>query len=526
MRYRSLAVLLALTFARTIAAETDYDLIIAGGLVYDGTGAAPMRADVAVKGGMIAMVGDLAHATALRRIDASGLAVAPGFIDLHAHLEPIERMPACESALRQGVTLALGGPDGGGPWPVGDYLASVEKLPLGINVAYLTGHNTIRRMVLKMANRAPTDAELEQMKGMVDQAMSEGAFGLSTGLKYLPGAFSKLPEIVELSAVAGRRGGIYTSHLREEGVGLLPAVAEAIDIARQARIPVVLTHHKAIGKPAWGASVQTLAMVDVARAEGLDVMIDQYPYTASYTDISVLIPAWSRAGGDPAFKERTADPATRAKIKADIVEAILTDRGGGDLRRIQFASVPWNRSLQSRTLHDWCLERQLEPTPENGADLVIEAELNGGCGCIFHAMDDADVERIMRHPQTMIASDGRLSLLGEDHPHPRNFGTYPRVLGHYVREKKILPLETAIHKMTQMPARRLGLTDRGVVAKGAVADLVVFDPATVVDRATFTDPHHYPEGIPFVIVNGTVAIDGGKLTEARVGRVLRHQPPR
>ncbi|MDP3068911.1 MAG: D-aminoacylase [Opitutaceae bacterium] len=521
MRILHLFLLAGAAFGPALAAA-DFDLIIGGGLVYDGTGAAPRRADVAVKGGTITRIGSLAGATAIRRIDATGLAVAPGFIDVHAHLEAIRELPAAESALRQGVTLALGGPDGGGPWPFGSYLATVEKLPLGLNVAYLAGHNSIRRAVMKLVDRAPTAAELAQMEHMVEQSMRDGAFGISTGLKYLPGTFAKIDEIIALSRIAARHGGIYTSHLREEGLGLLPAVEEAIEIGRQAHLPVVLTHHKVIGQPSWGASVKTLALVDAARARGQDVMIDQYPYTASYTGISVLIPSWALAGGSAEFKARAADPTTSARLKAEIKEAILTDRGAGDISRIQFSRVTWQPALEGRTLRDWCVERGLAPTPDHGADLVIEAELAGGAGCIFHAIDDADVERIMRHPQTMIASDGRLSRPGDAMPHPRAYGTFPRVLGHYVREKKVLTLETAIHKMTQLPALRLGLKDRGVIAAGANADLVIFDPATVRDRSTFTAPHQYPEGIPFVIVNGTVVIDGGNLTSARVGRVLRH----
>ena len=514
-------VALATSMAALRGAEPAYDLIIARGLVYDGTGGAPQRADVGIRGDRIVRIGDLATAAAARRIDAAGLAVAPGFIDLHAHLEPIERMPEAESAVRQGVTTALGGPDGNSPIPLGPFFARIEKLPLGLNVAYLAGQGAIRSSVLKLVDRAPTPAELDAMKARVGEAMRDGAFGLSTGLKYLPGTFSKTDEIVALARVAAAAGGIYTSHLREEGLQLLPAVTEAIAIGRQAKIPVVLTHHKVVGQPSWGASVKTLQLVDAARAEGLDVMIDQYPYTASYTSISVLIPSWALAGGATAFKARAADPAQRAKMKKDIVEAILTDRGAGDIARVQFSKVDWNRKLEGRTLRDWTVERGLAPTPENGADLVIEAQLAGGCGCVFHAMKDEDVERIMRHPQTMIASDGRLSQPGESVPHPRAYGTFPRVLGHYVREKRILPLETAISKMTLLPARRLGLTDRGRLAEGAHADLVIFDPATVRDTATFAQPHQYPVGIPFVIVNGRVTVDAGKFTEARGGRLLR-----
>ncbi|MBI4623057.1 MAG: D-aminoacylase [Verrucomicrobia bacterium] len=517
--------LAALAAATTLrAAEPTYDLIISGGLVYEGTGAAPVRADVAVRGDKIVRVGDLAGALAARRISANGLAVSPGFVDLHAHIEPIERMPDAESAVRQGVTTVLGGPDGNSPLPLGAFLARLEKLPLGANAAFLAGHGTIRSSVLKLVDRAPTPAELDTMKSLVAQALREGAFGLSTGLKYLPGTFAKTDEIVALAQVAASLGGIYTSHLREEGLGLIPAVTEAIAIARGARIPVVLTHHKAIGKPTWGQSVKTLALVDAARAEGLDVMVDVYPYTASHTGLSVLIPSWALAGGRDEFKQRAADSALRAKMKAEIVNAILTDRGGGDLRCVQFSAVAWKRDLEGKTLADWCAQRRLEPTPENGAELVIEGQLNGGASCIYHAMDEADVERIVRHPQAMIASDGRLSRPGEESPHPRCYGTFPRVLGRYVREKRLLTLETAINKMTGMPARRLGLADRGRIAEGLQADLVVFDPATVRDTATFEKPHQYPEGIPFVIVNGIVTVDGGRFTAARGGRVLRHAP--
>lgn len=522
MRTRVLFTIVAALSITGALAQTKYDLIIAGGTVYDGTGAQGFRADVGIKDGRIVRVGSLTNASAARRIAAAGLVVAPGFIDMHAHIDPILRLPGGESSVRQGVTTALGGPDGGGPWPFGEHLQELDRTPLGLNVAFLVGHNTVRRLVLKNVNRAPTPAELAQMEGYVEQGMKEGAFGFSTGLKYLPGTFAKTDEVIALSKIAARHGGIYTSHLRDEGSELLPAVEEAIEIGRKAGLPVVLTHHKVIGKPSWGASVKTLALVDDARARGQNVMMDQYPYTASSTGIAVLIPSWALAGGDSSFKERVANPAERARIKAEIAHLILTDRGAGDLGRIQFASAKWKPNLVGRTLRDWCAERGLEPTAENGAELVIEAQLKGGASCIYHAMDDADVERIMRHPMTMIASDGRLSEPNDtDQPHPRCYGTYPRVLGLYVREKKTLTLEDAIHKMTQLPAQCLGLKDHGEVKAGFVADLVVLDPATVRDTATFAEPHQYPVGIPYVLVNGTVTVDGGKFTSARGGRVLR-----
>jgi N-acyl-D-amino-acid deacylase len=527
----SFSIALAATLALTPAVghaqrNPPYDVLITGGTVIDGTGAPAYRADVALRGGRIDRISrtPLPRTDARRVIDASGRIVAPGFIDLHAHLDPLLRLPGAESHVRQGVTTALGGPDGGGPFPLQSYLDSARAKGLGMNVAFLAGHNTIRQRVMGMADRAPTAAELARMRQMVAQSMAEGAFGMSTGLKYLPGAYSKIDEVIALSEVAADSGGIYTSHLREEGLGLLDGVGEAIEIGRRARIPVVLTHHKVIGKPMWGASVKTLAMIDSARAKGIDVMADQYPYTASYTGIGVLVPAWASANGDSAFRRRVREPATRDSIKRGIVENILNDRGGGDLARVQFAKVAWDHSLEGKTLADWAARKKLAPTPENGADLVIEAMLNGGASAIYHVMDESDVERIMKHPQTMIASDGRLTFPGDGHPHPRWYGTFPRVLGRYVREKHVLGLEEAVHKMTGMPAARLGLSDRGLVKQGMHADLVVFDAATIADQATYEKPHQYPVGIDFVIVNGTPVVDGGRYTNARAGVVLKRAP--
>jgi dihydroorotase/N-acyl-D-amino-acid deacylase len=508
----------------TRAAEpARFDLIIAGGTVIDGTGAPRYRADVAIAGDRIAAVSrePIARALARRTIDATGLIVSPGFIDLHAHIEPLLRLPDAESHVRQGVTTALGGPDGGGPWPFASYLDSAQTTGVGMNVAFLIGHNTIRRNVMQLENRAPTPAELDQMCGMVAQGMHEGAFGLSTGLRYLPGTFSNTDEVIALSQVAKDSGGIYTSHLREEGLGVMEGVAEAIEIGRRTGITIVLTHHKVIGKPMWGQSVRTLAMVDSARRAGVDVRIDQYPYTATSTGIGVLVPTWALAGGDTAFERRLTNPALRDSIVRGIVELLMTDRGGGDLARVQFARVSWQPTLEGRTLHDWAVERGLPPTPQTGAQLVIEAEQRGGGSAIYHVLDEGDVERIMRHPQTMIASDGRLSQPGEGHPHPRAYGTFPRVLARYVRERQLLTLEDAIKKMTSMPAATLHLTDRGRLVAGARADLTIFSADSVSDRATFQDPHQYPAGIPYVIVNGTLAVDGGRFTGSRAGHVLR-----
>ncbi|MBT8402986.1 MAG: D-aminoacylase [Gemmatimonadetes bacterium] len=525
-RLRLAAVLLASSLAACVE-SAPYDLLIRGGTVYDGSGAPGVEADVAIRGDRVVAIGDLEDGVAARTIDATGLSVAPGFVDLHTHLDPLLRLPAAESHLRQGVTTAVGAPDGGGPLPLAPYLDEAEALGMGMNVAFLVGHNSVRRAVMNLEDRAPTPSELDEMSGLVAQAMGEGAFGISTGLKYLPGAFSTVDEVVALSRVAADSGGFYTSHLREEGIGRTPGlslvegVAEALEIGRRADIPVVLTHHKVVGQPLWGRSATTLAMVDSARAAGTDVMIDQYPYTATFTGISILVPAWAQAGGDEAFLERLEDPAMADSILTDIEWALVNDRGGNDLSRVQFARVEWDSSLEGRTLRDWAEREGVEPTPRNGARLVVEAMRRGGASAIYHALDEGDVEAILRHPWTAVASDGRLTQPGEGHPHPRWYGTFPRVLGRYVRERGVLSLEEAIRKMTRLPADRMGLTERGRLAEGAFADVVVFDPATVLDESTFQEPHAYPTGIPWVVVNGQIAVDDGALAPVRAGRVLR-----
>lgn len=499
----------------------DYDLVIVGARVVDGTGDPAFEADVGVRGDRIVAVAPGLDTAGVRVIDARDRVLAPGFVDLHAHLDPLLRLPGAESHVRQGVTTALGGPDGGSPWPLGPYLARADSLGMGMNVAFLVGHNAIRREVMGLDDRLATPDELARMQAMVARGMGEGAFGLSTGLKYLPGAFSDVDEVVALATVAADSGGIYTSHLREEGLGLLEGVQEALDIGQRAEIPVVLTHHKVVGHPMWGSSAVTLAMVDSARRAGTDVMIDQYPYTATYTGISILVPAWALAGGDSAFLARMDDPLLADSILAGIEYNIVNDRGGNDLSRVQLARVEWDPSLEGRTLRDWAEREGLPTTTATGARLVVEALRRGGASAIYHALDEPDVERILAHPMTMVASYGRLTQPDEGHPHPRWYGTFPRVLRLYVRERGVLTLEEAVRKMTSLPADRLGLADRGRIAVGARADLVVFDAATVADLATFEDPHQYPAGIDWVLVNGLVAVEEGRYLDARPGRVLR-----
>ena len=504
-----------------------FDVVIKNGTVYDGTQSAPIQTDIAIIDDEIVFVGQLDRFRAKQEIDASNLAVAPGFIDTHTHLDPYENLlnlSNAKSQLRQGVTSSIGGPDGRGVplhQTVKELLDTLETVGIGINMGFMAGHNKVRKKVMGLENRAPTQEELEQMKKMVGQAMDEGAFGLSTGLKYLPGNFAQLEEIIELSKVAAIKGGVYSTHLRDEGLQIMAAIEETIKISKQADIPVILTHHKVIGKPMWGKSKQTLARVDQARANGIKILLDQYPYNASHTGLSVLIPAWARAGGQEKFIERINDPNTFKKIKSEIIFNILNDRGGEDLRRIQFARVKWQPELEGKTLYDWIVQEGEEPTLEMGAEYVILGQKNGGASCIYHAMDEKDVENIMQHPLTMIASDGRLSTPGEGHPHPRSYGTFPRVLSTYVREKKLLSLEEAIYKMTLFPAQTYGIKDRGLLRKGMKADLVIFAADQIQDTATFIEPHQYPEGILYVIVNGKLAVDQGKFLNQLNGKVLR-----
>jgi N-acyl-D-amino-acid deacylase len=500
--------------------SVQHDIIIMNGAVYDGTGNDPQEVDIGIVDGYIVSIGDLSQENAERRIDARNLIVAPGFIDLHAHLESIEKFPDCENLARQGITTALGGPDGGGPWPFGSHLDSLAKWGVGINVGFLVGHNVIRKNVLQLEDRQPTPDELDHMKRQVDQAMVEGAFGLSTGLIYLPGTFSKTSEIVELSKVAARKGGFYTSHLRDEGLHVLESVKEAVTICAEANIPVVLTHHKIVGKPMWGSSVKTLAMVDSARNAGLDVMLDQYPYTASRTGISILIPAWALEGGNESFKERISDPNLRDSIKKQIEFNIINDRGGDDIKRITLSNVSWDTTLNGKTLYDWCLIKNLKPTTSNGAELVIQAQTQGDTRCIFHAMEEEDVQRILKYPYTAVATDGVLTQPGYAPAHPRAYGTFPRVLSKYVRQENVISLQEAIRKMTSLPASRMGLKDRGLLHEGYKADIVIFDQQTIEAKSTFSSPHQYPEGIHYVLINGKISVDNGTFKKTKPGQVL------
>ncbi|MCH8873336.1 D-aminoacylase [candidate division KSB1 bacterium] len=501
--------------------ESEFDVIIRNGSVIDGTGGPALQADLGIKGGRISEIGNLETRTATRIIDAGGLTVAPGFIDLHTHAErKILEFPSVENYIRQGVTTIVGGNCGGSPYPIGDFLEKVEETGIALNLTLLVGHNTVRREVMGRENRYATAEELQEMQSLVQKAMQDGAFGMSTGLKYIPGAYSNTEEVVALSKVVSKHGGFYATHMREEGIGLLDAVEEALNIGRQAGLPVHISHHKAVGKSMWGSSVKTLKMVDEAVEDGMDVTVDQYPYTATSTGLTVLFPAWSLEGGEEKIKKRLEDATLRARIKEGIVHNILYDRGGGDPATIVISSYPSDSALEGKNLAEITKMRGNEPTPENAAETLMDLYHAGGGRGIYHCLVEEDVVRIMKHPFVMHASDGATIEFGKAKPHPRSYGTYPRVLGRYVREQKVLSLEEAVRKMTSLPAKRLGLKDRGVLKKGMWADIVIFDSQKVIDRATWTEPHQYPEGIPFVLVNGLVVIDESNRTGEFPGKVL------
>ena len=514
-------VLPALVPLLAVQDDASFDLIIRGGQVVDGTGNPWVRADVAVRGDRIARIGRLPGAAAERVIDAEGLVVTPGFIDPHTHaVRGIFEVPTADNYLLQGVTTLTEGNDGASPWPLGEHLARIAETRISPNWAVFTGQGTIRRRVMGSDDRAPTPDELDRMRRLVARAMEEGALGLSTGLFYVPGSFTGTDEVVALAAVAARYGGIYISHMRDEALRLLDSVRETIRIGEEAGIPVQMTHHKVIGRDMWGASVESLRLVDAARASGIDITIDQYPYAASQTSITAVVPQWAQAGGARELIARLRDPEARRRVREEIVYRIEHDRGGGDPANIVIGLCPWDPSLEGQSLADILAGRGREATSANAADLVMEIVERGGARAIYHAMDEADVERIMQHPATAIGSDGGVSVFGASMPHPREYGTFARVLGRYVRERGVLTLEEAVRKMSGATAQRLGLQDRGLLREGFFADVAVFDAARIVDRATFEQPHQYAEGVAYVLVNGELVVDGGEHTAARPGRAL------
>jgi N-acyl-D-amino-acid deacylase len=525
-----------------------FDVVIAGGQVVDGSGAPAYRADVGVADGKIAAIGDLAAAEAALRLEASGCAVAPGFIDPHTHSDlPLLLNPEAHSKIRQGVTTEVIGNCGSSPAPVvgphaadirarsgggpqvqpdwswrtfGEYLDRLRAERPSVNVVPLAGHVTLRIAAMGFAYRPPAPEELARMRELLEEALAAGAFGMSSGLMTPPSSYADTEELVALAGTLRRHDALYFSHIRGEGDTLFRATAEAIEVGERAGVPVQIAHHKAAFRPNWGRMPFVTRLSEWAVDRGVDVRFDVYPYTAGSAGLTQLIPDWAHEGGRQALLTRLRDPDTRARLR----EEILAFGREWDRTYVTTAQSEANRHLEGKPLAEIAEARRVEPV-EALFDVLVEEEVRAGM--LHFIMDDADVEHVIKHPLSMIGSDGS-SLradgpLARGKPHPRSYGCFPRVLAHYVREKRLLTLEQAVRKMSGAPAARLGLRRKGLVRWGMDADLVVFDPATVRDTATYAEPHRYAEGIRHVLVNGAPTVRDGAHTGARAGRVLRRQ---
>jgi N-acyl-D-amino-acid deacylase len=533
-----------------------YDLAIRNGRIVDGTGSPWFKGDVAVKGERIVKVGNVNPSDAEIALDVSGETVCPGFIDSHSHSDfSLIFDPRAESTIRQGVTTLVVGQCGMSLAPINrkfedllrryaapflpdpnveipwttfkQYVARMKRLRSTSNTVHLVGHGTVRIAAMGFAERDPSPRELQSMKAMVAEAMEAGAAGMSTGLIYPPGAFSKTEELIELTKVAAKYGGVYFSHIRGEGPSLLEAVKEAIEIGENACAPVQISHHKAAGRQAWGKLKETLQLMEDARSRGVDVTYDQYPYTAGMTSLATLLPPWVHEGGTDKLLERVRNDDIWMKIRSELEsrtsgrENILEETGWD---RIVVSSVKSKhlKHLEGKNLAE--ISRILGRPDEFAAlrDLLLEDQ--AGSTMIMFSMNEADVEYAMKGRYQMVGTDAwsvsPTGPLSSGKPHPRFYGTYPRILGEYVRVRGIVTLEDAIRRMTSFPAQRVGLKDRGLIRTGFHADIVVFDPEKVVDKATFDQPAQFPEGIDKVIVNGRIVVDSGELTEARPGKVL------
>ena len=524
-----------------------YDVKIENVQIVDGTGLSPYQAEVGISGADIAIIGARVG-EAERVIDGGGMVLAPGFIDIHTHSEFCLFIDhRAESKVRQGVTTEIVGNCGGWvgplkgkslqiaqkrledlgyvgeiPWStLAEYIETMQAEGVSINVGTLVGHGTVRAAVMGYEDREPTNSELQQMKHHVEESMQAGAFGMSTGIYYAPGSYSGTDELVALSEVVRDYGGIHSTHIRDESnynIGLTASIEEVLEIARKSWVSLQISHLKALGPGVWGSSGELLEMIESAASEGLDVSADQYPYRASGSSITgALIPRWAQAGGREEMLKRIDDPQSREKLYQQ-VEENLRRRGGAE--SLMIAGYPPEREYEGLRLSE--VAEQVDSTPvQTALDLLRRADAS----FVSFVMDEEDVETIMQGDRVMVGSDGRAvaacGQLSKGHPHPRYFGTFPRVLGHYRRDRGVVSLQEAVRKMTSMPAEKLGLTDRGVIREGGRADLVLFDPDTVEDRATFENPKQCPVGIEMVMVNGQIVIDDEKHTGACAGEVLR-----
>jgi N-acyl-D-amino-acid deacylase len=498
----------------------EYDLVIRGGRVLDGSGRAGFNADLAIRGDRVVEVGKVTG-KGRAEIDAAGRVVAPGFIDVHTHSEDIAELPVAENFIRMGVTTIITGNCGGSKLNVGEFFETVVKTGVAINVATLIGHNTVRGQVMGGSfARPPTAAELDQMKSHVDQAMKDGAVGMSTGLIYLPGTFARTDEIVALAKVAAAHGGIYVSHMRYENTRIVDALDELTTVAREANIPAEVSHIKLSGPSAWSRADEIIGYLDRARASGLKITHDQYVYTASSTSIGSLIAAEFREGGANRYRERLAEPETKAKMIAEMKESIAKGKRG-DYTYAVVASFKADPRLNGKTIKQAAQLLRNADSLDDQIETILDIEARGGAQGVFHGMNEADLQKFLRQPHTMIASDSGVRRFGESVPHPRGYGNNARVLARYVRELKFLTLEDAVRKMTSLPAQTFRLKDRGELKPGAIADIVIFNADEVAAPSTFEDPHHYAVGFSDVIVNGVPVIRNAALTAARPGKPVK-----
>ncbi|MCZ6894820.1 MAG: D-aminoacylase [Gammaproteobacteria bacterium] len=522
MRFLILTFLLASTLT-----AADFDLLIRDARVVDGTGNPWFLADVGVNDGKIASIGNLDGKTADSVIDAARRVLTPGFIDVHAHIEKrpyrpgITDYPDAFNYTMDGKTTMITGNCGSSKVDLDGWFAALERSGLGPNLMTLVGHNSVRREVMGDSKRAATPEELRRMQDLVAKAMKAGAAGLSTGLIYIPGTYADTDEVVALAKVAGKHGGVYATHMRNEGAEVLAAIREAVYIGEQAGTPVQISHFKISNKHRWGNSDKSIELVEEYRRKGIDVVVDQYPYDRSSTGVSTALPTWALADGQEAIRARLRDPETRAKVIEGMKE-ILDKKGFGDYSYAMVASCDWEPELAGKTISEVNVMRGREATVDNEIETILELVEKGSVPMVFHSMSDEDVERIMRYRNTAISSDGYILEFGKGVPHPRSYGTYARAFAEYVRKRKVLTLEDAVRKATSLPARTFGLKDRGLVREGFAADLVIFDPDLVQDNATFQEPHQYSTGFDYVIVNGVPIVADGKRTGKRPGRILRH----
>ncbi|MEK6279037.1 MAG: D-aminoacylase [Acidobacteriota bacterium] len=511
---------LAIPIRSTSAAGEVYDVVITNGRIIDGSGNPWFRADVGIRAGRIVRIGRIDPAEARTTIDAKNRIVAPGFIDVHTHVESLFNSPSAENFVRMGVTTLITGNCGTSTTDVAEFFGRAKTKPIAVNIATLVGHGSVRQKVMKLENRAPTPDELKQMEAIVDQAMKDGAVGLSTGLIYVPGTYARTDEIVDLARVVARHRGLYATHMRSEGEKVVDAIRESIQIGEQAGLPVDISHFKISSKKLWGQTPATLQLVRDARARGLSVTVDQYAYTASSTSLDSRMPSWLLAGGREEAKKRLADEATRERVVKEMKEG-LKRSGFKDYSYAMVASHNADKSFNGKSIAEITQLVRKKKDVKSQIEQILAMYEAGGAGMIYHGMSEDDVQRIMREPFTMIGSDSGVRRIDESVPHPRGYGNNARILGRYVRELKTISLEDAIRKMTSLPAQTFGFRDRGMVREGFAADLVIFDENTIADQATFVKPHQFPTGIDYVMVNGEVVFAAGSMTASRPGVAVR-----